>query len=56
MKRRAGRKEIILPYYSSLYAPKAAAQQEVIVIALARAHRRKKLIDNGQFGTIAELA
>ncbi|MHB1462522.1 MAG: hypothetical protein ACYC1M_14640 [Armatimonadota bacterium] len=56
MKRRAGRKEIILPDYGSPYAPEGSTQQEAIVIALARAHRWKKLVDNGKFATITELA
>lgn len=33
-----------------------SSQQEAIIIALDRAHRWKKLIDDGKFATITELA
>ncbi|MCL4552911.1 MAG: hypothetical protein M1305_05095 [Candidatus Marsarchaeota archaeon] len=56
IKRQAGRKEIILPDYGSPYTPGNPSQQEAIAKALARAHRWKKLIDNGKFASITELA
>jgi hypothetical protein len=56
IKRCAGRKEIILPDYGSPYTPGNPSHQEAIVIALARAHRWKKLIDDGKFASVTELA
>jgi len=58
MKKRGGRKEIILP---EGFAPQGSparkpATQESLVIAIARAHRWKALLESGRFRSIAELA
>jgi len=58
MKVRAGRKEIILP---DGLAPddspaRKPATQESLVIALARAHRWKALLESGRFQSLEELA
>ncbi|MEI7833425.1 MAG: hypothetical protein WCJ56_09530 [bacterium] len=58
LKVRAGRKEIILP---DGLAPDDSpamkpATQESLVIALARAHRWKALLESGRFRSIDELA
>jgi len=58
LKVRAGRKEIILP---DGLAPddspaRKSATQEPLVIAIARAHRWRSLLESGQFRTIEELA
>jgi len=58
MKVRGGRKEIILPeeFLPDHSPAKKPAIQESLVIALARAHRWKALLESGRFGSIAELA
>jgi hypothetical protein len=58
LKVRAGRKEIILP---DGLAPddspaKKPATQESLVIALARAHRWKALLESGRFCSLEEMA
>lgn len=58
LKVRAGRKEIILP---DGLAPddspaRKPATQESLVIALARAHRWKALLESGRFSSLEELA
>ncbi|MHB9129781.1 MAG: hypothetical protein ACYDBB_01655 [Armatimonadota bacterium] len=58
LKVRAGRKEIILP---DGLAPddspaRKPATQESLVIALARAHRWKALLENGRFSSLEEMA
>jgi hypothetical protein len=58
LKVRAGRKEIILP---DGLAPddspaRKPATQESLVIALARAHRWKALLESGRFSSLEEMA
>jgi len=50
--RRGGRKEIALPKE----APMLRRADDALVKALARAFRWKRLLDSGEFTTIAELA
>jgi len=58
LKVRGGRKEVILPDH--LIPEQSPAQkptvQDSLVIALARAHRWKTLMENGRFGSVEELA
>jgi len=58
LKVRGGRKEVILPdALVPEHSPaKKSATQEPLVIALARAHRWKSLLESGRFQSIAELA
>lgn len=59
LKRRSGRKRIFIPD-----EPEASAEQpepgadyhDAMVIALARAFRWKKLLDEGKYGSIVEMA
>jgi hypothetical protein len=54
--RRRGRKRIIAPDSREL-APATKPQPDgTLVKALARAHRSRRLLEEGQFGTLAELA
>ena len=55
LKKRAGRKQVIVPQEAS-EIPVRPDHQEALVIALARAHRWQRLLDEGKFGTITELA
>jgi hypothetical protein len=58
LKKRGGRKEIILPEGLAPNGSPARkpATQESLVIAIARAHRWKALLESGRYGSIAELA
>jgi hypothetical protein len=54
--RRGGRKRIVAPDGSEL-APSSKPQPDgTLVKALARAHRWQRMLENGQYGTLAELA
>lgn len=56
MKRRGGRKEIIVPHSLQLAVPSRPVYQEALVIAFARAHRWKEMLESGKYGSIIELA
>jgi len=58
MKKRGGRKEIILPEGLAPQDSPAhrSATQDSLVIAIARAHRWKALLESGRFRSIEELA
>jgi len=56
MKKRNGRKEIIVPGAFSGETGLRANHQEALVIALARAHRWKKLLDDGRFKSVTDIA
>lgn len=58
LKVRGGRKEVILPdgVVPGNSPARKPAVQESLVIALARAHRWKALLESGRFRAIAELA
>ena len=58
LKVRAGRKEIILPeeLVPENSSARKPATQETLVIALARAHRWKALLESGRFQSLEELA
>ena len=53
LKRRSGRKEIILPNGEG---KEASAVQESLATAVARAHRWLALLEDGKFGSVSELA
>ena len=55
LKRRSGRKQIIVPDGLGDDQP-TAPPQDAIVDALARAHHWQELIDEGRYGSITELA
>jgi hypothetical protein len=54
-KRRGGRKIIVAPAGSDGWAPPPKIDG-ALVRALARAHRWRRLLEEGRFGTLAELA
>ena len=58
MKKRGGRKEIILPEGLAQRDSPASktATQDSLVVAIARAHRWKALLESGRFRSIEELA
>lgn len=56
LKRRGGRKEIIVPQSLQSVMPSRPVYQEALVVAFARAHRWKDMIESGKYGSITELA
>jgi hypothetical protein len=54
-RRRAGRKVIVAPAGSNDWAPPPKIGG-ALVKALARAHRWRRLLESGEYGTLAELA
>jgi len=55
LKRRSGRKQIIVPDGLADDQP-AARPQDALIDALARAHRWQELIDEGRYASTTELA
>lgn len=53
---RSGRKEIVVPDGLEQSDDASPDYHEALVIALSRAHRWKKMLDEGKYGSIAELA
>lgn len=56
LKKRGGRKEVVLPQGFSSDSPMRPSHQEALVIAIARAHRWRKLLDEGKFESVSDLA
>jgi hypothetical protein len=54
-RRRGGRKVIVAPPGCADWAPPAKIDR-ALVKALARAHRWQRLLESGEYGTLAELA
>jgi hypothetical protein len=55
-KRRGGRKVIIAPDGGDAWEPARPRPDETIIRALARAHRRKRMLEEGKFRSAAEIA
>lgn len=55
-RKRSGRREIIVPDGLDSAQDSAPDYHEALVIAISRAHRWKKLLDEGRYDSIAELA
>jgi len=56
LKKRNGRKEIIVPEGLGTPERPRPTYQEALVIAIARGHRWMELLESGKFGTIVEMA
>lgn len=57
MKMRGGRKEVIVPEGLRDYAtPGRTVYQQALVVAMARAHRWKEMLNSGQYDSLTELA
>lgn len=56
LKKRAGRKEVILTDAFGDGAIERMSHQEALVVALARAHRWQRLLDDGKFKSVSDLA
>ena len=55
-RKRSGRKEIIVPDGVDNSPDSRPDYHKALVIAISRAHRWKKLLDDGRYGSIAEMA
>ncbi len=56
LKKRGGRKQVILPQAFAGNDPIHLSYPEALVIAIARAHRWQKLLDEGKFESVSDLA
>lgn len=56
IKRRSGRKEMIVPDGLTTAAGGTQSYHEALVVAIPRAHRFKKMLDEGKYGSVAEMA
>ncbi len=56
LKKRAGRKQVILPRAFASENSTHVSYQEALVIAVARAHRWQGLLDEGRFESVSDLA
>jgi hypothetical protein len=54
--RRGGRKRIVAPDGSQIVPTSKPQPDSTLVKALARAHRWQRLLESGEYGTLAELA
>jgi hypothetical protein len=55
-KRRSGQKVIIGPDGGDTWAPAKAKPDETLIRALARAHRWKRMLEQGRYESVGELA
>lgn len=55
-RKRSGRREIIVPDGLDSTQDSAPDYHEALVIAISRAHRWKRMLDEGRYGSIAEMA
>ena len=55
-KRRSGQKVIIAPDGNDAWAPAKARLDETLIRALARAHRWNRMLEQGRYRSIAEIA
>lgn len=55
-KRRGGRKVIIAPDGGDAWAPAKPRQDETLIRALARAHRWKRMLEEGKYRSAGEIA
>ena len=55
-KRRGGRKVIIAPDGGDAWAPAKPRRDETLIRALARAHRWKRMLEDGRYQTAGEIA
>ena len=54
--RRGGQKVIIVPDGSDAWAPTKARPDETLIRALARAHRWKRMLEEGRYASTTEIA
>ena len=55
-RKRGGRTQVVTPDGSDSWAPTRPRVDNTMVKAIARAHRWKRMLENGDFATISDLA
>lgn len=56
IRQRGARNRVVAPDGSQAWAPQRARVDSTLIKALARAHRWKRMLDDGRFGSVSELA
>ena len=56
IRRRPGRKTVVTPEVAATPAPARTRADPALVKALARAHRWQRMLDNGRYASISEMA
>ncbi len=56
IRQRGGRKLVVTPDGAEGWAPKRARADNSLIKALARAQRWKRMLDDGRYGSVSELA
>jgi hypothetical protein len=56
LRRRGGRRVMIVPEGATAWAPQRARVDNAMVKAIARAHRWRRLLESGEYGSITDLA
>jgi hypothetical protein len=56
IRRRPGRKTVVMPEGGAATAPSRTRADPALVKALARAHRWQRLLDEGRYASISEMA
>lgn len=56
IRQRGGRKLVVTPDAGASWAPQRARIDNSLIKALARAHRWKRMLDEGRYGSVSELA
>jgi hypothetical protein len=56
MRQRGGRKLVVAPDGSPAWAPQRARVDSTLIKGLARAYRWKRMLDDGRYGSVSELA
>ena len=56
IRQRGGRNLVVAPDGSQAWAPQRARVDSTLIKALARAHRWKRMLDDGRYGSVSELA
>jgi hypothetical protein len=56
LRRRGGRKLMIVPKGATAWAPQRARVDNAMVKAIARVHRWRRLLESGEYGSITDLA
>ena len=56
IRKRGGRRLVVAPDGTGGWSPPRARIDSTLIKALARAHRWKKMLDDGRYGTVTELA
>ena len=56
IRQRGGRKLVVAPSGATTWPPQRARIDSTLIKALARAHRWKRMLDDGRHGSVSELA